>query len=456
MSQGLGMRLAITLLISGSSVTAMAAMGEVSSFNGVFTGGSRFTSVTQKNQSVNFWGYSDTLAEPTCAFQQKSDSSMAPLGCSYPTTGGAYTDPCGITWYPYQVNVTLNAANAYWFGRNNATTGEKEYTQVFLSRNTSDSGLYTLTGDWTNGPSEYGPTCWRTLFQTNSAVAPMTIYHNGVPTDFGCQGTNRPFAACPFTCNQPDGCDFLTGERQWEFSNSNYRLNSSSQDTSQTEWDHYGHSGAYSPPAGNWFYGWESRACVGGTYNGLSCTQDYNCAGGYCGPPYYVVMRRDTYTGDSLNIRRGESRRNSKVEAWVKNTGSGYYYRYLGLISRFYNSNNYFAFKLSEYGSDHAYLERLIGGSIQGIASIVYPSFNMYNNWTRIGLEVRDRGSYTNGGFVPNGNCYVGGILNGSTVTSVASTLCNFAPVGSYGTYSHYNYGAQYYDVDAYPLAPLP
>ncbi len=452
MSQGQGTKLACLVGLGAASVVLSGAAGMFYVNNGA---GSRYSSVPYRNSTPSFWGYSDVSTDPACVYQQKKDSTMAVLACGYPDTQFGYTDACGVTWYPYNFWVSLNAGDDYWFGTHDPAAGKYEYTQIFVSRNSSSSGLVTFPDDWQSGRSKYPSTCFRSLLKTNGSVTPIILFRGGMPAGQSCSGSVRSFAACPSTCSLPSGCDFSLGSTQDEFYLASRRVNSSNQDTSQTEFDHYAGLSGYTP-GGNWYYGWESRACVGGTYNGLACTQNYNCAGGYCGAANYVVLRRDTYSGlDSLQIRRGESRRNVRIEAWSKNTGSGYYYRYTGLIGRFYNNDNYFAFRLTEYGSDSAWIDRVSTTIGHQTVAISYPSFNMNNNWTRLGFDIKDRGSYVDAGFVPSGNCYVAGLINGNPVVSAASTPCSFAPTGRSGVYNNASYGSQFWDLDATPLSPI-
>ncbi len=427
-------RAKLLTFLAGLSAAAPLLMGAGSGivFSTNYGTGSRYAQVSVRSSSISLQGYVENPNEAICVYQQqRNDSTMAVLGCYYPSPT-PYPDTCGATWYHFDViTAPLNTADAYWFGKHDPANGLYEYTGVFVTRNTSNSGLYTTTEDWLSGPSENG-TCWRGGVETNTARSPITVFRGGRPASVNCAGSVRSFAGCPFTCNLPLGCDFLTGAQSYEFWNASHRINASGQDTALTEWDQVSSVAGYSPPPGEWYYGWDTDG-------------------------YYVVMRRDEYYGlDTLNLRRGENWRNVKVEAWAKNEGDSYYYRYSGIVGRWKDASNYFIFKQTEYGGDYAWLERTQAGSTALIGSVAsWWPFDMNNSWTRLGLEIKDLGSYVNGGFVPSGNCSVAGSIDWATVTSVASTPCSFAPYGRNGMYANFNFGLQFYDFDETPLNPI-
>ncbi len=416
MDSGLGNRFA---QVAGFGMMAAMLMGAGSGavLYGNGAAGSRYTQVATRGTAYTFAGYAENPSEPICAFQQKKDSSMAPIGCFY-ATQTPYTDACGVTWYWFSVNLNLLTSNDYWFGQHNPAIGKYENAQVYLTRNVSNSGLYTVTDDWWSGPTEYGPTCFRAMFPLDGAVTAMTIYNGGRPGGVACSGTSRSKAGCPFTCNLSTGCDQLYGPHEYEFYNSLFRTNSSGQDTSQIEYDHYGFSSAMGTPPGDWYYGWDS------TFT-------------------YIVMRRDAVTAESMNIRRGESRRNVMIEAYARNTTSTW--SELGLVGRWTNRDRYFVFRVMEYPSDTAQLHRQWDGVYLSITPDTHPSFDAVNSWVRLGLEIRDRGSYVNGGFVPDSQCSVQGFINGVNVIGTSPTGCSmFAPTGGYGVFSSLNNGAMY------------
>ncbi len=458
MRQDVGMRLTSALgVIMAAAMLTGAGQGLVfysSPTSGTGTG-SRYGSVSTRTSTFYLNGYAENLAEPVCIYQQKSDSTMVVLACVYPTSVMPNVDACGVTWYYFSASLTLNANDAYWFGQHNPAAGKYENAQLFVTRNTSNSGLYTGTDDWQGGPSKWGPTCWRSVFNTNASVSPITVFRGGEPSDLNCAGASRSYAGCPFLCNLPSGCDSMNGARQAEFTQASYRLNSSLQDTSQTQWELRGLSSTSGTVTGAWVYGPETGQCMGGTNHNGACTQNAECpGGGYCNT-IYQVMRRDVLNAWVSNIKRGETWRNVRIEAYAKNHTTGTQYRDLGLIGRYYNADNYFLFKVTEYGGDAAGLYRVMNGTMLILTPTTFPALTLVNNWTRLGFDIQDNGSYVNAGFVPNGTCALTGRVGGASVVSVASTDCSFAPVGSNGIYHYYNRGAQFFDLDATPLGPV-
>ncbi len=404
-------------------------------------GTSRYRSVSGRTQTVSIVGWDDQYAYyPVCAYQQHKDATMSsPIGCAWPS----YNDrqySCGTYWYPFTITVPLLGSDDHWF----KDQGGPEYARVLLSR--GGQGLYTASGDESYGPSD-ASACFRSRIFTNTAVAPLTYFNGPVPTELLCSGAQRSVAGCPFTCTNSEGCDASYGRTQNEFYDYAHRVNLDYQDTSKTLYDHYGPTAASGPPSGDWGYAYESGTCVGGSYNGWKCDTSANCPGGYCNQ-YWQVMRRSGFTYDSLNVRRGESRRSSQVEAWVKMKYADYNNQEIGLVSRWYDANNYFVFMVREIGGDLARLHRYNGGVVQTVAGPNYTPLDL-TYWNRLAFKVVDLGSYVQGGFAPNGNCAMSGLVNGSTVVSTGSTPCGNAPYGNYGVFSYYNSSPQFWDLDA-------
>ncbi len=404
----------------------------------------RYQSVAGRASTVTITGYDDQYAATVCAFQQTRDPSIsATLGCVTPDSLNPQTS-CSTTFYPFSITVTLLSHNDYWFKSGN----QPEFTKVFVSRSGTNGGLYTVTDDVSSGPSDELDTCARSWLQTNASVAPLVYFNGQVPTDLDCSSATRSYAGCPFTCNVPEGCDAAYGRRQAEFYASGYRVNLDSQATSDTLYDHFGANASTGAPSGDWTYQDDSGTCVGGTNNGALCDLESQCPGGYCSNSY-ILLRRNYLTGDSNKIKRGENRRNSLVEAYLKMKAVNSSNQEIGLASRFYDANNYLVFMVREYGGDYAWFHKFQGGAFSVIATS-QPSLNLLS-WVRLGFEVRDNGSYsTTGSFVPNGTCKLNGFVNGANVLSTSSATCSFAPTGRYGPYSYYNSSAQFWDLDVF------
>ncbi len=434
------------VLVVASSLLLTSAVGAVD------CGVSRFRSVSGRGSAITIQGNDSQYASyPICAFQQTKDPNYSvSLGCVWPTTSNP-TNDCGLTYYPFTLNVTLLTDDRHWF----KDAAGPEYTRVFVTRSSSAGGLATASGDEVLGPSD-GQTCFRSRTYSNTSVAPLVYFNGGVPADLNCSSPNRSFAGCPFSCSLPEGCDASYGNTQNEFTLTGYRVNFDGQDTSQTIFDHYGATSAAGAPAGNWGYLDESGICVGGPWPGAKCDTDGQCTmrgnPGTCNNTF-VVMRRNSYTADSLNIRRGENRRNSLVDGNVKLKLIDANNREIGLISRWVNADNYMAFVVREYGGDYVRMHRYHGG-VYALLGSATPSINLLS-WTRIGFKVRDNGSYVDGGFVPNGYCWMQGTVAGLVTLTLTNAYCAPTPYGNYGVFSAYNSSAQFYDLDAVSCTAL-
>ncbi len=432
----------------GGGVSAVALVGAglmLSGYMGaVDCEGSRYRSVSSQTQSVTVTGYADSYNEVLCAYQQTKDgvTLSAPLACTYPSTS-SNVDGCGVPWYSWSLTFSLLGSNGYWF-----SSTDKLFSRVVISRNATGGSFYTATGDWAESPSDDG-TCWRSRIGEGARVVPITYFLNGVPDVFECTGGENGSGGCPFTCNLPRGCDESYGTSQNEFYDSAYRTNASGQNTALLRFDAYGQNAASGTPGGDWTYQAETPQCLDGPYYGSSCTTSANC-GGYTCAAYWTVMRRNDYTPDSLNVRRGESRRNFQVEAYAKTKQIDLDHYEMGLVGRFYNRDNYHVFMLREYGGDTAVLHRYVNGSYE-IQAAAYPSFNL-TIWNRIGFKMVDLGSYTNTTWVPNGYCSMAGKMNGSVLVSASSAPCGNAPYGKYGVFTYFMRDAQFWDLDAFAL----
>ncbi len=390
----------------------------------------RYRSVTNRTDQVTISGYADSTAT-ICVYQQTKDSGLsAPLACAAPTTNEG-TDGCNVAWYGYSLTFSLLGNDSNWFGQHNPSQGGYEFTRV-LAKSGSDT-LFSFTGDETAGPSD-GSTCYRSRARENGSMMPITFYRGGVPAERDCSSGENSYDGCPFTCNLPYGCDTSYGTSFNWFFDQPYRVNYDGQSTALTRFDHYGYSSTWSVPPGDWTY--QSESAVWPNF------------------PWYTVMRRNNYTSDSLNIKRGEKRRNSYVTAYAKSAAVNSSNQQMGLISRFYNNDNYFTFMVLEYGGDIARIQKVQAGYWESLVT-AWPSFNMVNNWTKLGFTVKDRGSFGPTGFVPNGYCNARGAINDVLVVQASSTPCNWAPYGNYGVFSYYHSSPQFYNLDAYPATPL-
>ncbi len=412
-----------------ASALLMGFVGGVTDCPGFENTQRRFRAVGTRTETVTISGFADSYGYLVCAYQQTRDAGVwATLGCVYPTSSSSGTDNCNVNWYAYTLTVPLLGGNRYWFGQHNpATASAREYTTVSVNANGGQGGLFTFTGDAASGPMDTSA-CYRSQASENGAISPITFYLGGVPPERDCATGANSYDGCPFTCNLPLGCDTSYSQTQNEFYNSGYRSNRDGQSTALTRFDHYGANASAGTPSGDWSYQWENQGS-------------------------YIVMHRGTYSADSLNIRRGENRRNTRVEAYIKMAAANSYNQQLGLINRHYDANNYFAFMLHEYPYDAVRLHAYQNGSWVNLAT-TYPVLNLLT-WNRVGFVVQDRGSYTASGFAPNGYCYLGGLVNGSTVVSMSNTYCGFAPTGRYGVFSWYHMSPQFCDLDAFPLSPL-
>ncbi len=443
-ARGVGVRPGWIVLGLASASLLMGAVGAVDCSE------SRFRSVATRASTVTIEGYVDRyLGVTVCAYQQSVSGGALGyvLGCTSPNANEP-TDPdsCGVVWYPYAITVTLNGNNDFWFRDRGP-----EYTRVLVSQNVTNGTFFTATDDFYDGPSD-SSTCWRSMLRENASIQPLTYFNGAVPSDLDCSSATRSFAGCPFTCNLPNGCDASYANTSNEFWSSIYRTNTSGQDTSQTRFDHYGATSAAGTPAGNWGYAMENGICVGGSNPGVKCDADATCLGGGNCNNYYMVMRRNTYGVESLNVRRGENRRNTKLTAYVKMKYADINNREIGLVGRWFDEDNYFVFMVREYGGDYARLQRRAAGTYLTLATAT-PSLNLLS-WTKLGFKIIDMGSYVNSTFVPNGNCYLAGYVGSSLVVSNSSTGCSQNPQGNYGVYSNYNSSAQFWDLDAYVCVP--
>ncbi len=453
--------------IALASIVFMGVTGTVYDSDGC-----RYMSTSSKSSTHTISGYTDAwYYQYVCAYQQSQDAHVqAALGCTSVSSTSSFTDGCGVNWYPFTITFTLNSGSSYWFKDNGP-----EYTRVQLKTNYGVV-IHTFTDDGTSGPSNYSNTCFRSFFLENGAQAPITFYYGSVPTGRACginagqciggsyngwsctSDSNCPNgycwdeadpAGCPFTCNEKEGCDFTYGVQKDLFYDYSSRVNSSSQLTSYTRFDQYGATSGSGVPSGDWYYGTETGTCSGGTNPGALCTSNNYCyGGGYCSA-YYVVMRRDYVTSDSLKIRRGQNRRNVMTEAWAKTTNIDANHREFGLVSHFYDADNYFVFMVREYGGDYARLQRYRNGSY-GTIAYSYPALNL-TSWNKLGFLVRDNGSYTTRGFQPNGTCRMIGYVNDYAVVSTSSTDCLRAPYGQFGLFSYYMRDSQFWNLQAYP-----
>ncbi len=433
-----------TSYIAGVSLGSLLLMG----FYGVSDCGpsSRYRTVSSRTAQVTITGYADTV-EWIGAYQQSSNPSVANYrGAAYPDVNNGFTDGCGDTWYPWTMSIYLNGGDNYWF-----TNGAQvEQAQVLLRTYYTGHVLYTTTGDSDFGPSNANA-CGRSYMAENSKLLPLVYFHGSVPADLDCSSGDKSFLGCPYTCNLILGCDTSYGTTQNLFYLSAYRSNLNNQSTASIRFDNYGYNGSVGAPPGDWTYQYETGICIGGTYNGQACDNDGNCTGGYCNESW-VVKRRNSFTSDSLNIRRGENRRNVYVEGWAKNKYNDYYNREIGLVTRFYDNNNYFMFMVREYGGDYARLQRRANGAYATLA-YAYPSFTL-TSWTKLGFKVIDTGSWNDTQFIPNGNCYMAGYINGNIVVYNSSTGCSQNPYGQYGLFSYYNSNSQFWNLDAHACNP--
>ncbi len=439
------------------SLAAMAGafvfMGQTGVVDFATNVASRYKTVSTKAAWVSINGYVDSYV-PICAYQQNVNGPnlSTVINCAWPSFW--HTDACGVNWYWFSMSQYLMGNNDHWF-----TAGTKEYTRVFVARGDGiKQGMYTATGDFYSGPSD-STACRRSQAQENAAIAPITYYLNGVPDDLECSAGQNSYAGCPFTCNSPTGCDVNYGNVQAEFSTASYRVNSSGQSTALTRYDKYGYS-TYAPvPSGNWTYGKESGTCQNWPYYGVACEENWQCgyygyyywAYGQCSS-YWTVMRQNNYNAESINVKRGESRSNSLVETWLKTKYRDYSHYEIGLVNRFYNANNYFVFWVNNL-SGSAMIHGVNNSAWIGVGG-GSTSANLLN-WTRFGFEIRDRGSFVNGAFQPNGYCWMRGYVNGASVVANDSTNCAWAPRGSYGPYTYYMTDAQFWDLDARPRSPV-
>ncbi len=457
----------------------------------------RYRSVAKRDSRVTITGFADTHSGITiCAYQQSvAGGALAnPLGCGHPRVADAFPpDACGVTWYPFTLDVELLSNDDFWFRDNGP-----DYTRVLISRNVSGGTLFTATGDFDKGPSD-ASTCARSRLRDNASIQPLTFFNGSIPDDLQCNdsGYTRPgrsikargrgpfwppppfadgtppsaqaeaalsrlkrqppwggepvgsvnsFAGCPFTCNLPSGCDANYGNTKDEYSLTTFRTNSSGQDTSKTRYDRYGENTASGVPAGEWGYQLESGTCDGGFNDGNVCETDGECPAGSCDNGF-TVMRRNDLTGPSINLRRGESRRNLRLGTFAKMKGSGSDNQQVGLVARFFDADNYFAFVVTEYPSDQARIVRYSSGAPATLAW-GRPVLDL-TRWTRLTFKIIDNGDFVNSGFVPDGSCQMSGSVNGSSGAAISSTPCGNAPYGNYGVFSNQSSSAQFFDLDA-------
>ncbi len=428
--------------VLAAAACSMAFMGHVE-------GGGRFRSVAGRASVVTITAYSSEPAPPglVCAYQQSKRNGNSVLARASPQTQTPMLDVCGTNWYPVTLNVQLLSNDEYWF-----QDSGPEYTHVFVSAPNAGWGLHTATADEAMGPSD-ATTCLVSRTPENRAIQPLTYFNGAVPADLDCSGASRSFAGCPFTCNLPQGCDQQYGKTLDRYYEPSFRQNSMGQSTALTRYDHYGYNAAVGPPGVDWSYLLETGSCQGGSMNGQPCDSGQECPGGSCINQQYTVMRRNAYTIDSLNIRRGENRRNLRASAWVKNKYSDVNNRMLGIVGRWYNADNYFLFLVEEYGGDYGRLSRYVGGVYQTVVAPTQASFNLMT-WTRLSFSIRDNGSYTDAKFVPNGTCAMTGYVSGNSVVTTSSTDCSNAPYGGYGVFSYANQNAQFRELSANGCTP--
>ncbi len=413
---------------------------------------SRFRSVSARLSQVTISGYDDQYSYSICAYQQsRNPSSQYVLGCSAPDRRNKLTDACGKVWYRWSFAVWLMNTDEAWF----KDAGAPEYTRLYVARNNAQGGLYTSTGDEARGPSD-STTCFDSRIGTNSGIVPLVYYNGAVPADLNCANGSRAYGGCPFSCSLATGCDMQYGRTQDEFTSSSARVNFNGQDTSKTQFDMWAANYALPPPTQPWGYRLESGTCSGGTSPGAGCDASSECAGGgTCSPGSWTVMRRPSVYEEyeSLNIRRGESRRSSLVEAWLKMKRNDPANQQLALVNRWYDINNYFAFTVMEYPFDVVSIHTRVN-AIWTAVGYSYPAMNLLT-WNRVGFKVIDNGSYSGAGqFTPDGTCAATGYINGASVINFASTPCGHAPYGNHGVLSYKETGAaQLFDLDATPCS---
>ncbi len=443
----------------GAGVLLVATSFLLSGYlGGVDCSYSRYQSVPTRSSSYTITGWVDSPSYQVCAHQYGQDNYAYPLGCVWPVGYPDTTDGCGASWYPYSLTVTLNSSSHYWNGRHDPAKDEYESTKVLVTRSGSqNASFYTATGDaYNHGPSNTAA-CFRSFARENSTTKmPLVFFREAVPSELRCDTPGeKSFAGCPFTCSLTKGCDREYGTKLDQFYNAAHRVNSEGQSTAMTRFDHRGATSSSGTPSGDWTYQYNSGACVGGAYPGKGCDSESECdvwynTTGYCsGAASYILLRRNNYTADSLKLRRGANRRNARIDSWIKMKGNDVNNREIGLVQRWRDENNYFAFVVREYGGDYAKIHRYWGGGYANLAATTGISMDLIQ-WNRIGFEMWDHGSYSGTRFVPNGNCRAKGYLNGTNILYLSSTYCGFAPYGKYGPFSFWNSGAQFWDLNAY------
>ncbi len=441
-----------------AAVTALA----VTSFlltgylGGVDCTANRNRAVPTRGAVIEISGWVDDPSSSVCAHQYRSDNVAVSLGCVMPAGSPDTTDTCGASWYPYYINTTLLSDSKFWAGRHDPAHDSYEYTKVLVTKaGMQNASLYTATDDFNDGPAN-GSSCYRSLTRENASLrAPLVYYREAVPQALQCYTPGaKPYAGCPFTCSLAVGCDRQYGDKLEKFYQPSHRINSEGQSVATTRFEHRGATSAAGTPSGDWSFQYNSGACVGGVYPGKGCDTESECDvwydnTGICsGEATYVVMRRNSFTSDSLKLRRGAYRRNSKIDSWVKMKAVDVNNREIGLVQRWKDADNYFAFIVREYGGDYAKIHRYYNGTYATLAAVA-PAVNLIN-WNKLGFDMRDNGSYVDDQWVPNGNCRARAYLNDTLIINLASTYCGFAPYGWYGPFSYYNSSAQFWDLNAY------
>ncbi len=461
------------LAFSTASLVLMGFAGSVWDLDG-----NRFTQVTGRGAARSIDFTTDTVTT-VCAYQLRNDGTQAVLACSTPSVLPVESDACGVAWYSGTLSFNLLQNRSYW-----GKTNGPEFTRVLVARSGTSGDLYTGTDDYEQGPMD-ATACYRSRYKENAALSPIVFYNGAVPDDLDCgaAGTciggisdglactsdaacidslgvidgycysRKSMAGCPFSCNLPSGCDTGYGRTDNDFFTAAYRTNSSGQTTATTRFDHYGATSGHSPPAGDWSYQPESGMCDGIFGNDTPCEAGDSCVFGFesC-DSQYTVMRRNSYTNVSLNIRRGQNRRDSLVEGYVKMKYVDTSNREIGLVSRFYDNDNYYVFMVREYPSDFARIQRRRNGTLE-VVTTAAPVLNLLA-WTQLSFLIRDNGTVVNAGFAPSGTCNMSGKVNGATVISSSNVGCGRAPYGNYGVYSFNNSSAQFYELDAFACAP--
>ncbi len=457
MAQG-ALRLRRRSFETGATLTLAAVSFVLTGYTGWVTEPSRFSSTPNRKHTMTLTGIADSSSELVCAYQQTNQgpSLAAPLGCDYPRKQ-AFVDSAGVTWWSFEFNVKLLESDEFWFGQDNPSAAIFEFARVLVTRPVQNGALYTATLDLAEGPSDIRFTGYRSMISENAARVPLTIFKVGMPSELECtKPGNVPdsrrrgrgtallsYAGCPYTCSLQRGCDQGYGDLQDNFYQSQTRVDSSGNSTALTRFEHDG-EGA------DWTYQPESGTCWGGRFSGAACEDDDACGQEGACVKLYTVLRRNADTGDSLKLRRGAQRRNARVEAWARMSYAtpNAQNQEIGLVQRYLDGDNYFAFVVREYGGDKARIHQKRAGKY-GVLAAANAAMRL-NSWSRLGFEVTDNGSYVEASFIPNGRCRMGGYIDEDTVVTANGVPCAFAPHGKYGVFSAHAETAQFWDLDAF------